>query len=107
MGKLARFCSRHPDRAAIGVCVVNGRAICAECSTQYRGVNYSKEGLAEFLASQQAERGGNAWPRVLIVLLLLLSPLMLVGAYAGLVVTGEILIDVIQAEDAFSDGVFD
>ena len=40
-----RFCANHPQRAAIGVCVITQMPICSECSTRYEGVNYSKEGL--------------------------------------------------------------
>jgi len=40
-----RFCVNHPDRAAIGICVITRKAICGECSTRYEGVNYSREGL--------------------------------------------------------------
>jgi hypothetical protein len=38
-------CVHHPDRLAIGVCVITRQPICAECSTRYEGFNYSKEGL--------------------------------------------------------------
>lgn len=48
-------CANHPDRRAIGVCVITGKAICAECSTRYEGVNYSKEGL-RLLREQRAGR---------------------------------------------------
>ena len=54
-----RSCANHPDRRAIGVCVITQKAICAECSTRYEGVNYSKEGLAilqEQRAAQVARR---------------------------------------------------
>lgn len=40
-----RYCSNHPDRLAIGVCVETKKPICGECSTRYNGVNYSREGL--------------------------------------------------------------
>jgi len=32
-------CAQHPDREAIGVCVVCRRPICAECSTPIEGIN--------------------------------------------------------------------
>lgn len=54
-----RSCKNHPSRAAIGVCVLLGTPICAECSTRYEGVNYSKEGLA--LLHEQ-RRAKNARP---------------------------------------------
>jgi hypothetical protein len=50
-----RFCVNHPQRAAIGICVVTRKPICGECSTRYEGVNYSREGL-ELLRKQRAEK---------------------------------------------------
>ena len=47
------MCINHPDRPAIGICVITKKQICQECSTQYEGVNYSKEGL-EILMSRRA-----------------------------------------------------
>lgn len=47
-------CSFHVDREAIGVCVITKKPICAECSTRYEGVNYSKEGL-RILKERRAE----------------------------------------------------
>jgi hypothetical protein len=32
-------CAQHPDREAIGICVVCRRPICAECSTPIEGIN--------------------------------------------------------------------
>lgn len=54
MSALQRICHWHPDRRAIGVCVMTGKAICAECSTRYEGVNYSKQGLAQLQAQRAA-----------------------------------------------------
>lgn len=42
---IERTCHNHPGRRAIGACVITGKAICAECSTRYKGVNYSRQGL--------------------------------------------------------------
>jgi hypothetical protein len=49
-----RFCVNHPQRAAIGICVMTRKPICGECSTRYEGVNYSREGL-ELLRQQRAQ----------------------------------------------------
>ena len=49
-----RFCTNHPQRAAIGICVMTRKPICGECSTRYEGVNYSREGL-ELLRKQRAQ----------------------------------------------------
>lgn len=56
-----RFCASHPDRAAIGVCVITQQPICAECSTRYEGVNYSKEGL-RILIERRASQATAAKP---------------------------------------------
>lgn len=32
-------CAHHPEREAIGICVVCRRPICAECSTPIEGIN--------------------------------------------------------------------
>jgi hypothetical protein len=78
-----KTCANHPDRPAIGVCVITRKAICAECSTRYEGVNYSKEGLRILQArrASQAKRAGSkggilAWGAAL------LSPLFLFLLYA-------------------------
>lgn len=42
-----RYCVNHPERSAIGECVITGKPVCPECSTKYEGVNYSREGLEE------------------------------------------------------------
>ncbi|MEM1097198.1 MAG: hypothetical protein AAGH92_00275 [Planctomycetota bacterium] len=104
MAKLARFCSRHPDRPAIGVCVITGRAICAECSTQYQGVNYSKEGLAEYLASQSPEEKTTGGLDLWVVALAIVSPVMAWAAFAALGATGGLVIDFIQSSDALRGG---
>ena len=53
-----RYCVHHPDRPAIGICVVTKQAICGECSTRYEGVNYSKEGLRILQEQRRAQEKG-------------------------------------------------
>ena len=53
-----RHCTHHPERLAIGVCVITKEPICAECSTRYEGVNYSKEGLRILQARRAAKTQG-------------------------------------------------
>lgn len=98
MNKLARFCKRHPDRPAIGVCVITGTAICAECSTQYQGVNYSKQGLAQYLEGQRAKAKGGRSVQSMGILLLIASPGALYLAWLGFEVLGQLAIDLIQVE---------
>lgn len=61
MAVIQKTCANHADRRAIGVCKMTGKAICAECSTRYEGVNYSKEGL-EILKRERA--GETAKPKI-------------------------------------------
>jgi hypothetical protein len=99
MARLATQCAQHPDRRAIGVCVVTGRAICAECSTQYRGVNYSKEGLEQYLAEQSGPAAGGAgvvaaagW-----ALLVLAAPVAGWVMWRGVDLLGQWIVDLMQA----------
>src|SRR5690242_14362965 len=71
-----QMCISHPDRMAIGVCVITGQAICAECSTRYEGVNYSREGLR--IMQQRRAAGEGAGRGVgFVVLATLTTPLMI------------------------------
>lgn len=71
------YCMNHPDRPAIGRCVITRNPICAECSTTYDGVNYSREGL-EILRRSRIAPTGDHWLRQNLWLLIftLLSPLV-------------------------------
>ena len=62
-------CVNHPDRPAIGVCVKTKQTICAECSTRYEGVNYSKEGLRILQQERAAGRSAARRGRLAITLL--------------------------------------
>lgn len=79
------FCLNHPDRPAIGICVITGQAICEECSTRYEGVNYSREGLRILQARRNAENAGYGWRgRLWLILCTLLSPVSVLMIYFGL-----------------------
>jgi hypothetical protein len=100
---IQRTCVNHPQRKAIGVCVMTGKAICAECSTRHEGVNYSKEGLAMRLAQQRdAEQGGRG-ARVGAMVALLFSPAMLAAAYGMYWYTFRLMIDLQQWSGPFSN----
>jgi hypothetical protein len=89
-----RFCVNHPQRPAIGICVITHVAICGECSTRYEGVNYSKEGL-EILHRQRGssqKKGGTVIP----VLAWLLSPAMLYLLYLAYSAVASILTDLLH-----------
>ena len=90
-----RFCSNHPQRAAIGVCVITGAAICGECSTRYEGVNYSKEGLA-ILHRRRAEAGKrSSWP--LTLLAWAVSPVLLALLYLAYRVSAALLTNFVHS----------
>lgn len=47
-------CYQHPQRLGIGICVECRQVICAECSTQFDGINRCARCLAK-LAPKSAE----------------------------------------------------
>ncbi|MEM8736986.1 MAG: hypothetical protein AAGG38_00715 [Planctomycetota bacterium] len=101
MANLSRFCERHPGRPAIGVCVMTRRAICAECSTQYRGVNYSKEGLEQLLAQERGqEKKAGSGGVVAWACMLLLLPAAAYLMWLGFEQIGQLTVDLLQIGDA-------
>jgi hypothetical protein len=93
------MCVNHADRPAIGVCVMTRKGICAECSTRYEGVNYSKEGLAilkERRAAAAKRQGGER--HLAAALAVLGSPLCLYLLYLFYVMAFTALVDVQQFE---------
>jgi hypothetical protein len=85
-------CANHPDREALGICVVCRRPICAECSTPIEGINRcaacvrALAPVAEFEASLQRDerpelRAGNI--AALLTLGLLVFLVMLGATYCG------------------------
>ena len=48
------YCHHHPQRLGIGICVECRQVICAECSTQFDGINRCSSCLAK-LAPKAAE----------------------------------------------------
>lgn len=94
---ISRTCSKHPDRMAIGVCVVTRQPICSECSTRYQGINYSAEGLAQLLAQEKRQREQSGRSRVWVgYLAFLCAPLLLWLVYLEFSSVGQWLIDLIQ-----------
>lgn len=92
-----QFCVNHPDRMAIGICVVTHKAICSECSTRYEGVNYSIEGLA-ILKQQRADaaRRAGAGRSMLAILAVALTPLLLYLVYLSYTATAKALITLLH-----------
>ncbi len=96
-----RFCASHADRPAIGVCVITQQPICAECSTRYEGVNYSKEGLRILIerragqsTTAKSTRGGKA----LAVVAWLVVPLLLALLFEFYHLFFSQCIDLMQSE---------
>ncbi|MHC4887386.1 MAG: hypothetical protein ACYTGH_20105 [Planctomycetota bacterium] len=99
MGIGDQTCHNHPDRKAIGVCVITRKAICAECSTRYEGVNYSKEGLARLKAQRAKEAGKGSRARSLLALLCgCLAPGCLYLLYQFYLLNATAMIDLAQLE---------
>ena len=85
-----RFCVNHPDRPAIGICVITQKAICGECSTRYEGVNYSREGLQ--ILQQRRAKAAQAGPRhgwALLAASILATPLLLYLMYLCLTISAD------------------
>lgn len=94
---MQRTCANHPDRRAIGVCIITGKAICGECSTRYEGVNYSKEGLEILKRQREAERSTSPASRWLVrITALVASPVMLLGLFASYLIIVRLLMDLRQ-----------
>ncbi len=93
-----QFCSNHPERVAIGVCVITAAPICGECSTRYEGVNYSKEGLRILRERRAAGTVETKSFRGLIlrVLAWVSIPVQLYLVYLSLVASARLLIDLLH-----------
>ena len=92
-------CHYHPNRPAIGVCVELGIPICAECSTRYEGVNYSREGLRILRERRVGEAGRGSFAQSVGGLLLTLAaPLMFYLIYLSYFYSFQALIDWAQLE---------
>ena len=74
-------CVNHPDRTATAICMITKKPICAECSTQYEGVNYSKEGLELLKQQRTAKLAFGGKDRMIEILALIISPLLLYFLY--------------------------
>jgi hypothetical protein len=96
-----RYCASHADRPAIGICVITQQPICAECSTRYEGVNYSKEGLRIHI-ERRAGQSSTAKParrgKVLAVVAWLVVPVLLALLFEFYHLFFEQCIDLMQAE---------
>lgn len=55
------FCSYHPQRAGIGICVECRKVICVECTTQFEGINRCASCLAKKLAAAKTVGARKEW----------------------------------------------
>ncbi|MDH5509134.1 MAG: hypothetical protein OEZ32_02150 [Nitrospinota bacterium] len=76
-----RYCVNHPERPAIGECVITKKPICPECSTRYEGVNYSREGLAELKRRRARNTGLGFWNKVANMAMVAQAPVSLFLLY--------------------------
>lgn len=57
-------CVHHPEREAVGVCVLCRRSVCTECTTKLDGINHCSDCVATLAASvrvaPRAERAEGA-----------------------------------------------
>lgn len=65
----AVHCYQHPQRLGIGICVECRQVVCAECSTQFEGINRCARCLARMAPRAAEQRPYQEW-----------GPLSLMGA---------------------------
>ncbi|HZK79516.1 MAG TPA: hypothetical protein VFC46_00575 [Humisphaera sp.] len=92
-----RFCTNHPERPAIGICVMTRKPICGECSTRYEGVNYSREGL-KLLQRQRASAKPRKRKLLVPLLAWVVSPALLYLMYLGYMTTADALMRLLHGE---------
>ena len=90
-------CAFHFNRHAVGVCVITKQPLCAECSTRYEGVNYSKEGL-RILREQRAAstRQSQKGHRTITAAGVLATPALLYTRYLFYRLSITLLVDLQQ-----------
>ncbi len=54
---LRPLCAQHPDREALGICVMCRRPVCAECSTPIEGINRCASCIAALAQAAEIEAG--------------------------------------------------
>jgi hypothetical protein len=66
MAAVATFCAHHPDRPGHALCMECRRVVCAECATDWQGINYCAPCLEQ---RRQVKGAGRAWPGRVALLL--------------------------------------
>ena len=57
----AVHCHHHPQRLGIGICVECRQVVCAECSTQFEGINRCARCLAKLAPKAAAKSALREW----------------------------------------------
>jgi ribosomal protein L34E len=63
----AVHCYHHPQRLGIGICVECRQVVCAECSTQFEGINRCARCLQKMAPKKDAKRPFREWGAVSVV----------------------------------------
>jgi hypothetical protein len=77
--RISGSCHYHPMRPGIGVCVECRQVVCAECSTQFEGINRCAACLAKMSRKADAASRGSDWRAGSFVTLLLVFGLLFGG----------------------------
>jgi hypothetical protein len=83
MPSQAVHCYQHPARLGIGICIECRQVVCAECSTQFEGINRCARCLSRMAPKASARSGYREW-----------GVLSLIGALGslGLLLGGALLL---------------
>ena len=88
MAAVATRCAHHPDRPGHALCMECRRVVCAECATDWQGINYCAPCLGK---RRRAAGVVRAWPGRIVLLLacaalaVVLTRLM---AWTGVLIAG-------------------
>jgi hypothetical protein len=81
-------CHDHPERPGLGICVECRNVICAECTTQFEGINRCAKCLGARLARAQALGVRREWSLGNVAVAVAAAGLLFFGLY-GLVAMVE------------------
>lgn len=94
-----RNCTNHPERAAIGICVITQKPICGECATRIDGVNYSKEGLRILQERRNTSQAKSNWKARLFAFALVIAVPFSAGVLYQFYVSGlQFMVDLGQVK---------
>ena len=91
-----RYCVNHPQRPAIGICVMTRKPICGECSTRYEGVNYSRDGLELLRRQREGARQKHGRFSFTVVAAALGAPLAAYLIFLAYLLSAEALMELLH-----------